>query len=505
VLKLPQELVAQQKKISKLAASLELDFYDTVFEMVTYKEMNQIAALGGFPVRYPHWRFGMEYDSISKSYEYGLSKIYELVINNDPCYAYLLEGNSFVDHKLVIAHVYGHCDFFKNNKWFSRTNRKMMDQMANHATRVRRYIDLHGIERVERFIDCCLSLENLIDRHSPYVDEHIQIVRTESEEQNKGDKQSSTGANKSAEKESSPKRYLDSYIKGLKTKAPEVEKPIELKRKAQINPEKDILKFLIQHAPLEDWELDIINIIRKEAYYFAPQGMTKIMNEGWASYWHAKMMTEHICNDNEIIDFSDTHSGTMAMKPDGFNPYKIGIELMRDIEIRWNKGQFGKEWSECDNLDAKKNWDRKLDKGREKIFEVRRDYNDVMFIDHFLTEEFCVKNKFFVYQFNKKTKEFEINTRDFKAIKSKLLFQLTNFGQPIIQVVDYNFENRGELLLTHLFEGVELQPDYMKQTMTRLFMFWKRPVSLATVLDKSPALVSYDGTEFVHKNLDQAA
>ena len=135
--------------------------------------MNQIAALGGFPVRYPHWRFGMEYDSISKGYEYGLSKIYELVINNDPCYAYLLEGNSFTDHKLVMAHVYGHCDFFKNNKWFSRTNRKMMDQMANHATRVRRYIDLHGIERVERFIDTCLSLENLIDRHSPYTEEKI--------------------------------------------------------------------------------------------------------------------------------------------------------------------------------------------------------------------------------------------------------------------------------------------------------------------------------------------
>jgi stage V sporulation protein R len=486
LLKLPSELVEQQKKISKLAASLGLDFFETIFEMVTYKEMNQIAALGGFPVRYPHWRFGMEYDSISKGYEYGLSKIYELVINNDPCYAYLLEGNSFTDHKLVMAHVYGHCDFFKNNKWFSKTNRKMMDQMANHATRVRRYIDLHGIERVERFIDTCLSLENLIDRHSPYAEEKLSFGEKAKVERN--------------ESEALPtKDYLDSYIEGMKY---DMNKHDHVPKRIPIEPEKDVLKFLIQNAPLQDWEADVLNIIRAEAYYFSPQGMTKIMNEGWASYWHAKMMTEHICSDSEIIDFSDTHSGTMAMNPNGFNPYKIGIELMRDIEKRWDKGQFGKEWNECDDLDAKNNWDMKLGKGREKIFEVRRDYNDVTFIDNFLTEDFCVKNKFFVYKFNQKTQRFEIDTKDFRAIKNKLLFQLTNFGQPIIKVVDSNFENRGELLITHMYEGVELQPDYMKQTMERLRMIWKRPVSLATVLDKVPSLVTYDGEEFSTREIN---
>lgn len=489
MLKLPGELVEQQKKISKLAASLGLDFYETIFEMVTYKEMNQIAALGGFPVRYPHWRFGMEYDSISKSYEYGLSKIYELVINNDPCYAYLLEGNSFVDHKLVIAHVYGHCDFFKNNKWFSKTNRKMMDQMANHATRVRRYVDLHGIERVERFIDTCLSLENLIDRHSPYTEDKITLA--DNTKENTSSEPKINGATKD---------YLNSYIDSMKEEIPNYD---HVGRQDFIKPEKDILKFLMHNAPLSDWEVDILSIIRDEAYYFAPQGMTKIMNEGWASYWHAKMMTEHICNDSEIIAFSDTHSGTMAMSPNGFNPYKIGIELMRDVERRWDKGQFGKEWNDCDDLDAKNNWDMKLGKGREKIFEVRRDYNDVTFVDNFLTEDFCVQNKFFVYKFNQKTKKFEVDTKDFKAIKNKLLFQLTNFGQPIIQVVDNNFENRGELLITHMFEGVELQPDYMKQTMTRLHTVWKRPVSLATVLDKKASLVSFDGNEFSIRELNK--
>lgn len=482
---LSPELIEEQKKIEKLARDMGLDFFDTIFEMVNYKEMNQIAANGGFPVRYPHWKFGMDYDSLSKSYEYGLSKIYELVINNDPCYAYLLEGNSFLDQKLVMAHVYGHCDFFKNNKWFSQTNRKMMDQMANHSTRIRRYIDRFGIDRVESFIDKCLSLENLIDRHGPYAAEKIELVKKNQEE--------------SLQQGFEKKEYLENYIASMKggglVSSPQDKGP-------SYKPERDVLKFLLMNAPLEDWEQDILNIIREEAYYFAPQGMTKIMNEGWASFWHAKMMTEHICTDSEIVCFCDTHSGTMAMNPNGFNPYKIGIELFRNIKKRWDKGQFGKEWVDCGDLSEKSQWDLKTNRGMEKIFEVRRDYNDVMFIDNFLTPEFCVENKFFVYKYNQKTKVFEVDTKDFKAIKAKLLFQLTNFGQPIIQAVDSNFENRGELLLTHLFEGIELQPDYMNETLKRLFALWRRPVSLATVLDKTPSLVFYGGEDFVIKKLE---
>lgn len=482
---LSKELQQEQIRIEKLAREEGLDFYETIFEMVDYKEMNQIAAYGGFPVRYPHWKFGMDYDQLSKSYEYGLSKIYELVINNDPCYAYLLEGNSFLDQKLVMAHVYGHCDFFKNNKWFSKTNRKMMDQMANHATRIRRYIDIHGVDKVESFIDTCLSLDNLIDRHAPYKEEKIDLIK------NVEEMTATIGFEQ--------KTYMDSYMRSMNGEAVEAPKPQDSK---VYHPDKDILQFLISNAPLMDWEQDILSILRDEAYYFAPQGMTKIMNEGWASYWHAKMMTEHLCSDAEIICFCDTHSGTMAMQPNGFNPYKIGIELFRDIEKRWDKGQFGLDWLTCDNLTEKNNWDKNLGLGKEKMLEVRRDFNDVMFIDHFLTEEFCVENKFFVYKYNEKTKAFEIDTKDFAAIKAKLLFQLTNFGQPVIQIVDSNFENRGELLLTHLFEGVELQPDYMNECLSRIHKLWKRPVNLATVLDKSPSMVHYDGAEFDIKKLE---
>ena len=166
---LPAEIRAVQDELEQRARDYGLDFFETIFEVVDYEEMSMLAAFGGFPLRYPHWRFGAQYDELMKGYSYGLQKIYEMVINTDPCYAYLLDVNAMTDQKLVIAHVYGHCDFFKNNAWFARTNRKMLDQMANHAARVNRYIDRFGYEAVEEFIDACLSIEDLIDPYSPHI------------------------------------------------------------------------------------------------------------------------------------------------------------------------------------------------------------------------------------------------------------------------------------------------------------------------------------------------
>lgn len=483
---LTPELERERLKIKKIAESYNLDFFETIFELVSYDQINQLAAFGGFPVRYPHWKFGMEYESLSKGYEYGLSKIYEMVINTDPCYAYLMEGNLLVDQKLVMAHVYGHCDFFKNNMWFSKTDRKMMDTMANHATRVRRYIDTLGIDVVEDFLDTVLSLENLIDRSSPFVEPKSS--------ENKYQGHQEVSARLKNEKD-----YMEGYINPPQFIAEQKQRLLDEKLKAQRfppSPEQDILKFLLYFAPLEPWQQDIVSMIRDEAYYFSPQGQTKTMNEGWASYWHTTMMTQDILTDSEVITYADHHSGTVAMAPNGYNPYKVGIELMRDIEERWNKGQFGREWELCDDFEERRNWNRDLRLGREKIFEVRKFYNDVTFIDEFLTEDFCVRNKMFVWAFNQKTQKFEINTRDFPAIKRKLLFHMTNFGQPIIRITDANFENRGELLLVHHFEGIDLQPDFIEPTMRSVQKLWQRPVCLVTIMDQVQQLFRFDGKQF---------
>jgi stage V sporulation protein R len=336
----PDELLAAKKQIRERARSYGLDFFPVIFEMCDYEQMNQIAAYGGFPQRYPHWRYGSEYESLRKRHHYGLGRIYEMVINNDPCYAYLQESNALVDQKLVIAHVYGHSDFFKNNLWFSQTNRKMMDEMANHATHVRKHIEKHGYDVVERWLDVCLSIEHLIDPHSMFVkrgpnDDVVEPAKREEPMVNKF----------------KSKDYLDRWINPPKVLEAEAKKFREEKAKMRhatpSRPTRDVLQYLLEHARLEDWQMDCLSIVREESYYFAPQGMTKVMNEGWASYWHSTLMTKHFVEAHDIVDYADHHSGTVHMPPGNFNPYKIGIELFRDIEDRWNKGKFGKEYEEA--------------------------------------------------------------------------------------------------------------------------------------------------------------
>jgi len=492
---LPPEIADIQAEMEARALSYGLDFFPTIFEVLDYEELSMFAAFGGFPIRYPHWRFGAQYDELMKGYSYGLQKIYEMVINTDPCYAYLLSCNHITDQKLVIAHVYGHCDFFKNNAWFSQTNRRMLDQMANHASRISRYIDRYGYETVEEFIDACLSIEDLIDMHSPHIQRtpkrHAQVSGPLQEN---GSESDSSSVPKFPSKD-----YMDPYINPpevLEAEArmrEEKEKEAQARRSFPDSPQRDVLLFLLEHAPLEHWKHDVLSIIRDEAYYFAPQGQTKIMNEGWASYWHSTIMTRHGLTDAEIIDYADHHSGTMATSRGRLNPYKLGIELLRDIEERWNRGQFGPEYEACDDLQTKLKWDKQLGLGREKIFEVRRVHNDVTFIDNFLTPEFCLKQNLFQYRFNESTNYYEIASREFQEIKTQLLNSLTNHGRPFIYVIDGNYRNRGELYLRHQYEGIELRQDYARDTLVNLEKLWSRPVHIETVVDDQPTVISYDG------------
>ncbi len=491
---LPPRLNDIKHEVEGYAREFGLDFFETIFEVLSYDEMNMVAAYGGFPSRYPHWRFGMEYEQLAKGYEYGLSKIYEMVINNDPCYAYLMEANAEVDQKLVMAHVYGHCDFFKNNFSFEKTHRKMMDEMANHATRVRRWIDRIGLDLVEDFIDRGLSLENLIDYFSPYI-QRRPTPKQEAEEQQEQQVHGFKVEREYMQGFVNPKEYLEAQRKKIEDEKARAKRFPE-------RPERDVLLFLLEHAPLERWEFDLLSIIREEAYYFAPQGQTKIMNEGWASYWHSTIMTQRALRDSEIIDYADHHSGTLGTRPGSVNPYKLGIELFRHIEDRWNKGRFGKEFDECDDLRERRAWDRKLGLGRQKIFEVRRHYNDVTFIDEFLTMDFALEQKLFVYGFNEKRNVWEIADREFKAVKEKLLHQLTNFGQPIIEVVDGNFENRAELCLAHKHDGTDLKMDYAHDTLRNVQTMWKRPVNLITKVDGKGVILRFDGKDHSEKKID---
>src|SRR5947207_846610 len=488
------QLRRAQDEILKYAHAYGLQPFRTVFELVSHDEMNEIASYGGFPTRYPHWRFGMEYEELQKGYSWGLQKIYELVINNDPCYAYLMKSNMMVDQKMVIAHVYGHSDFFRNNMWFSQTNRRMIDEIANHGTRLRRHVERYGQENVEAFLDAALSLESLIDYHSVYSP-HRRRARYEfAEEQEAAE----------VHKLKAQKGYMDRFINPpefLDGQRKKIEEALQKKKRFPEESTKDILEFLIEYAPLDTWQRDILSIVREEAYYFAPQALTKIMNEGWATYWHAKIMTEKALKEGEVVDFADHHSATLGMRPGTINPYKLGVELWRSIEERWNKGPVGREYDECDDLAAKRAWDKHLGQGREKIFEVRRIYNDITFIDDFLTKEFCLQHKLFVYKHNSQTNRYEIADRDFEAVKRSLLFRLTNMGHPVIVIQEGNFRNRAELLLKHKHEGVDLEVSEARDTLQNMYRVWQRPVSLETIVEDQPRLLTYDGDKFKEEDL----
>ena len=483
----PAYLRDMQEEVEGYAKNFGLDFFPILYEVLDYKTMNEVAAYGGFPTRYPHWRFGMDYEQLSKSYEWGLSKIYEMVINTNPAYAYLLEGNSLTDQKIVMAHVCAHVDFFKNNYYFSKTNRKMIDGMANHAARVRRHMARWGQDVVEDYIDTCLSLENLIDPMSAYiVRQRDKVEGGEDDEQQ--DKSGRLRAKVYMESFINPPSYLEAQ----KKKREEEEK--KAKRRFPEQPQRDIMQFLIEHAPLDHWQRDVLEIVRDEAYYFAPQAMTKIMNEGWASYWHSKILTEKALDASEIIDYADANSGVLATSPGRLNPYKLGVELLRNIEDRWNRGQFGKEWDECDSMELKRNWDRRTGLGMKRLFEVRKLYNDITFIDEFFTLEFCVEQKFYAFGFSERSGNWEIMSKEFKKVKDQMLRMLTNRGQPVIVVEDGNFENRSELLLRHIHEGTDLDFGQARDTLKNVTKVWTRPTSLLTKVEgKGKMLRCEDG------------
>ncbi|RMF19684.1 MAG: SpoVR family protein, partial [Deltaproteobacteria bacterium] len=482
---LPRALAELQRRIESLARRHGLTTFPVVFEVVDYAQMNQLAAYAGFPVRYPHWRWGMEYEQLARSYEYGLHKIYEMVINNDPTYAYLLEGNSLLDQKLVMAHVYGHADFFRNNVYFSHTNRKMVDQMGNHATRVRRYQDRYGVEKVERFLDACLALENLIDPQAafrPNYELHDDEPELDTEPV--------------TVRRLPAKDYMQHYVNPpdyLERQRKKLEEEQRRRRRFPRSPQRDVLGFLLAHAPLESWERDVLGIVREEAYYFLPQRQTKIMNEGWACYWHTKLLTSGLLDPSELIDYADHHSGTTAVQPGRLNPYKLGLELFRDIEFRWDTGRFGPDWERCDDMAERAHWNRHTGLGRDKIFEVRKIHCDLTFLDEFLTEDFCRRHRLFVFAKQPRRDAWVITSREFDRIKQALLFQLTNAGTPIVEIVDANHKNRGELLLVHRHDGVDLKLDWAQEVLRALARLWGRPVHLETIVRGQPKRLGHDG------------
>ncbi len=474
-----RELERLRAEARRLAESAGLDPWPVIFGIVDYDQLNEYSAYDGFPERFPHWSFGMSYDYFRKRSAYSGWWTYELVLNTNPAIAYLRESNTPVENKGVMIHVYAHVDFFKHNRWFSKTPKDMIKVMHTHAERIEEYMNKYGIAEVESFLDKALSLQYEIDQYAPFIKRSWH--RTDSEEEDGREQEPVRIPVKRdyMDRFINPPRWLEerrARLKQAREKARQLRDETDL-----IKPQKDLLGFLIKHGRLENWQKDILAMIREESYYFVPQIQTKIMNEGWAMFWQSKLMAE-FAQPNEFIDHADMVSKVLA--GGALNPYALGKLIWEDIKERWDKGRFGREWELCTDPHKKKRWDTKANLGTEKIFEVRRTYNDVTFLAEFFTEELFEKLKLFAYEYIPETGAYHITSRDFADVKKKLLFQHTNLGRPMIKVATGNYGNKGELLLLHMYNGVGLHLEDAKEVLKNIYSMWGRPVNLKTIIKR---------------------
>ena len=333
-----QQLEEPVKEAAALAEKLGLDPYPVKYWVVDHDDMNELIAYGGFQRRYPHWRWGMSYDRQQKQDQFGMGKAFEIVNNDNPSHAFLQESNSKADQKAVITHVEGHADFFQNNKWFRRfSGEESLEAAAmleSHAETVQRYIDDPDInqEDVEQFIDAILCLEDTIDQHRPM---EYDPDDDDTETAEIADRLDQLDLADDVRQEVFDDQWID-QMDDPKSPGASLEQP-----------RTDVLGFLRDRAQtydpetestvdMEPWQIEVLDTLRKEAYYFAPQKMTKVMNEGWASIYESLMMSEEgFASENEFLTYAD-HQSRVLGSP-GLNPYKLGKELWEYIENTANR------------------------------------------------------------------------------------------------------------------------------------------------------------------------
>ena len=430
---------AAVSEIMTLAREQGLDFFPMRFEICPAEVLSTFGAYG-MPTRFSHWSFGKAYHRIKMHYDYGLNRIYEMVVNTNPCYAFLLAENTLIQNKLVIAHVLAHSDFFKNNVYLNHTPRGMLEVMAQAAARIREYAMLYGRDRVEEILDAVLAIQ-----------EHVDPYRFTRRSRPAGARERCTGD-------------------GCRNRPPGAAGGPEQERR---EPEKDLLRFIIENAQgLADWERDIVAVVHTETLYFWPQITTKILNEGWATYWHARLMRKLELGEKEAVEFARMHAELTQPGRLALNPYLVGLRILEDIERRW---------------------------GKEKLFEVRALENDISFIRNHLTEELVAELDLCVYQL--RGQEWRVVTKEWQKVREALVASLVNGGYPYLVVEDGNYRCQGELYLRHIYEGVELDLYHLERALGHVYRLWKRPVHLETVLDGRRVVFCHNG-ERVARNLD---
>src|SRR3989344_6011983 len=447
-----------------------------------------------FPTNISHWSYGRDYDRIRTIYEHTGGGIpYEVVWNFERPRAYLVANNPFALNVLTIAHVYGHVDFFLRNKYLQhgRSFADIAEEARHAAVKFRAYEDSYGKDAVEKIIDAGMSLQWHQNLDPFYEEQDEETVRTylmqTERERLRALQNLSPTARKASEAE---KKAIETRLKALRRKTPP-------------EPVFDILKYAIDRAPLlEDWERDILRFIRNQARSLAPNRRTQLLNEGWATYWHARIMRrlfdEGLLTAEEHGMYLDFHAKVTQANKGDLNVYSVGPAIYEYVKIRWDKGQFGREYEDCTDPLKKEQWNTNAMKGAEKIFEVAEYYTSRMAAEEFFTPEFVHSQKLYIYEAERdeETGEivYRIVTRDPEVIREIFKNSYTLYGLPTVAVVDGNYSDRGEWYLRHHYHGEELLPSYRNGVMAHLYYLWRRPVYLESIVEEKPKLFSYDGS-----------
>ncbi|QAT40088.1 SpoVR family protein [Clostridium sp. JN-9] len=441
------DLEKWDNEIEEVAKDQRLDYYPQEFEIINYNDMLAYEVYVGMPTRYPHWSFGKAYEKLKTLYSYNLTGLpYEMVINSNPCIAYLMKDNTLLLQILTIAHVYGHNDFFKNNRLFSLgTDAKYtLEDFKNHADRIREYINdpSIGYLEVEKILNAAHALR--------YQTKRAAGIKRISYEEEK-------------------KRILEDYknqgnYNNLIYK--NENKPLPDLNKIPLKPEDDILYFIIKYGELTEWQKNIVEIVRDETEYFIPQIETKIMNEGWASYWHFTILNKLELKQGLHLEFIKRHNDVIAPLEGSINPYYLGFEIYKDVEMKY---------------------------GREKLFEVRQMERDESFLRKYLSKELCERLNLFQYTIkeNQLTVDEIADEEGWRMIRNTLSNNCGMGSIPNIRVIDMCKSNK-TLTLQHLFDGRELKINYAIETLKYIVDLWGHKVILKTKLDKKDTEIVCD-------------
>jgi len=440
-----ESLGSYARRLEQLAHKHGLDYYPVHFEEVPSSFMMEVAVYG-LPVRMPHWSFGVRYIYQLVQHRMGHSRLFEVVFPGNPGRAYLAGNNSLQENTLVTAHVLGHADFAKNNSLFKKSQEqvgyKIVEQAATHARQIGHAVEQYGQTRVEQVLDAALSLEAHIDTFQPLrrgrYPEYVEPTR-----RSQGDQ-------------------FQQRFENLPGGAEAVDSPLERTR-APIppQPERDLLWMIAEYAPeLEEWERDIFRAVREESFYFYPVFACQIMNEGWASYWHARLLREaDFLPQNEYLDALKTHSD--VVRPHAaeqqaslvVNPYHLGFSIWESIVE---------------------------EHGLERAFQIRTEDDDFSFIRNHLTQELAEELKLFRFE-QSSDGGVRVLEHDIHALRETILAPKYNFGAPAVLAKHVGHDGSLELHHENDTDGRGLDVDRAERVLDYIHKVWRRPIALETV------------------------